>query len=615
MLRSLASVLPRARFRWILRAITALASSAVWIGALAPSATAHAIVERTDPGIDEVVDPSPPYVSIRFNEPVEVAFGAVRVFDTNGRRVEVGEPEHLPGDPASVRIGLPPALADGTYTVAWRVVSADGHPVQEAFVFHVREPGPNPRGIGDRILSGQGAATGFSPVAYGVARWLTFASLLLLVGSGVFVAYVWEPTLRGAAAGQEVLRRFGTRRHRILFAAWIVAVIGTLASYALQTAVVADVSLWQALDPTLLAELATTRFGVVTLARVGLLAVAVVLWLTVRRTAEEEHASGTDLPGPSPRWPRLAAAALGIALLATPGLAGHAGVTSPVAINLTADALHLVAAACWVGGLVMMVAAAFPATAVVPSEERVRLLSPVVSRFSDLAVVAVAVLVISGLLRAWIEVRAFHALTGTTYGLVLMGKVAAFLPMLGLGAVNNRWTKPRLREAASDRRRGGASLTILRRMMIAEVAIGAVVIGMTALLVNITPARVAAGLEGPFITDVRLGSDNLNVIVDPNRVGENEVHLTVTEPSGAVTEVEAMRVLFRMPSEGIGPLVGEGVQLAPGHFVVQGRQLSVGGEWTLEIVARTGRFDEERRTVRVTVNGSEEERCASSHHC
>jgi hypothetical protein len=48
--------------------------------------------------------------------------------------------------------------------------------------------------------------------------------------------------------------------------------------------------------------------------------------------------------------------------------------------------------------------------------------------------------------------------------------------------------------------------------------------------------------------------------------------------------------------------VGEGVRLAPGHYVVQGRQLSVAGRWLLEIVARTGRFNEERTRVTVLVN-------------
>jgi len=599
---------------WLLRVVTALTIAVACIGSFPSSAGAHAIVERTDPAIDEVVDPSPSHVSIWFNEPVEIAFGSVRVFDTTGRRVDIGDPEQLPGDAASVRVGLRPALPEGTYTVAWRVVSADGHPIQEAFVFHVREPGPNPQGIGDRIL-GQTGARGISGVAYGIARWLTFASLLLLVGGGVFLSYVWGYAVGQTTISSEVRGRFERRWHGVAFAAWAVAVIGTLASFVLQTAIVADVSLARAVDPSLLAEVATTRFGIVMLVRLGLLALAIALWLAVRpRSAGEDDPSGRDDIATA-RWALPVSAGLGIALLSTPGLAGHAGATSPAALNVAADALHLAAGACWVGGLVMLIAAAFPATAVVEPDERVRILAPTVSRFSDMAVLAVGVLVVSGLVRAWVEVRAFHALTGTTYGLVLLAKVAAFVPMLGLGAVNNRWAKPRLQKAAQSRAPGTAAMRTLRRSMIAEVGLAAVVIGATALLVNIAPARVAAGLEGPFIADVRIGSDDLNVIVDPNRVGENEVHLTVTEPNGAATQVQAMRVLFRMPSEGIGPLIGEGVQLAPGHFVVQGRQLSVAGGWTLEIVARTGRFDEERTSVRVIVNDQEGSSCADPHHC
>jgi copper transport protein len=111
-----------------------------------------------------------------------------------------------------------------------------------------------------------------------------------------------------------------------------------------------------------------------------------------------------------------------------------------------------------------------------------------------------------------------------------------------------------------------------------------------------------AGIEGPFITDVRIGTNNLNVLVDPNEVGENEVHLTVTTPQGGPAPVKEVRVLFRMPAEEIGPLVGNGLELGPGHFVVQGHHLSVAGEWTLEIVARMSRFEEDRARTTVLVN-------------
>jgi copper transport protein len=260
------------------------------------------------------------------------------------------------------------------------------------------------------------------------------------------------------------------------------------------------------------------------------------------------------------------------------------------------------AAGAWLGGLTFLLWAAYPSSRGLPEQQRIQVLGPVARNFSNLAVVAVAVVVVSGVFRSWIEVRALRALTGATYGWVLLAKLGAFLPVLALGAINNRWTLPRIDRAAKERDPGKAPLQALRRLVAAEVGIATIVIALTAFLVNLPPARLEAGVVGPFITDVRLGQNNLNLLVDPNQVGENEVHLTLTAPSGAPVPVRQMRVLFRMPSEGIGPLVGSGVRLAPGHFVVQGHQLSVPGEWTLEVVARSSRFEEERTRVAVPVN-------------
>ena len=104
------------------------------------------------------------------------------------------------------------------------------------------------------------------------------------------------------------------------------------------------------------------------------------------------------------------------------------------------------------------------------------------------------------------------------------------------------------------------------------------------------------------MTDIALGESRLEVLVDPNSVGRNAIHLTAQDPSGAPARIKEMRVLFRMPAQDIGPLVAKGRRLATGHFIVEGHQLSVPGEWTLELVARTSRFDEERATVQIEVN-------------
>jgi len=100
--------------------------------------------------------------------------------------------------------------------------------------------------------------------------------------------------------------------------------------------------------------------------------------------------------------------------------------------------------------------------------------------------VAVAVIVTSGVLRGYLEIRSIDDLIGTSYGLTLLVKLAAFLPLLGLGAINNRWTKPRIERAAAV---GAPSpqLSTLRRLVTVEVALGVVILGITAALVALAP--------------------------------------------------------------------------------------------------------------------------------
>lgn len=573
----------------------------------ADPAGAHALVEKTSPTIDEVVERSPGRVVIDFSEPVEVAFGAIRVYDTNGNRVDDGEADHVTGNPDRVAVDLEPDLPHGTYTVTWQVVSADSHPISEAFVFHVGAPGNRPEGIASEVLGGESGSGGAAGALFGATRAIMFGALLVLVGALVFTALVW---LRAAHVGrpEEVERDFARRLRFMLVWSWSVLLVTTIASLVLQAASAGGSSLTDAATPSAVAEVLQTRYGRVALLRLALLGGGAVLYAIGRRIESVPVLSHPRFAGggsvgaaaaarPLQGWMIALGGLWALALAATPGLQGHAGTTSPVPVNLIADVLHVGAAGAWIGGLVALLCAAWPAARQAEGERAV-MLAPVVARLSEVALVAVALIVVTGTYRSFVEVGAWRGLTGTAYGLTLLAKLAVFAPLLVLGAVNNRLLKPRIGDAA----RGRASLATLRRVVTVEVALGVVVLAITSLLVNLAPARVEAGIEGPFTAHVRLGEANLDVLVDPNKVGSNEVHLTATQPSGGPLRVRGMRVLFRMPEEDIGPIVGRGHRLAPGHYVVHGNQLSVPGEWRLEIVARIDKFTDERATVDVTVN-------------
>jgi copper transport protein len=583
------------------------------MAALAPDAGAHAIVAGTEPGIDEVVPQPPHRVVMRFNEPVELEFGALKVFDTKGNRVDEGEADHLSGKPDAIAVALQPDLPDGTYTVAWRVTSADSHVIQEAFVFHVGEPGARPEGIAAKILAGEAGAGRLEGLLFGITRGVNFAALLALGGAVSFLAWAWGASNSTLAHRSPEVEADFFRRWRILTrASWFTALIATIAAFVLQGAVAGDMPLGEALSPDVLVDVVGTRFGRVSVFKFAVLLVLAGLWITAARrralpAARPLPAGRTSLgaaalqPG-VPRW-LIAAGGLAVAaLLLTPGLAGHAGTTDPVIVNLITDFGHVAGAAVWVGGLAMLLLVAFPATRTLAPPDRLAVMGPVVSRFSNAAVVAVAVIVATGIYRSWIEVRALRGLVDATYGQVLLVKVAAFLPLLALGAINNRITKPRIERALAAGKSSTQSLDRLRKLVGLEAAIALVVIALTAFLVNLPPARVTAGVEGPFMKDIALGEHTYNLLVEPNQVGRNEIHIAPTNSTiNMMPDIKEMKVLLRMPEQDIGPLVAKAETMGHG-FIVSGHQLSVPGDWTLEIVARIDRFEELRTEVTVPVN-------------
>ncbi|HVE46262.1 MAG TPA: copper resistance protein CopC [Acidimicrobiales bacterium] len=136
-------------------------------------------------------------------------------------------------------------------------------------------------------------------------------------------------------------------------------------------------------------------------------------------------------------WPVLAAAALlGAALLATPGLAGHAGAGSLVPLAMAADVAHLGAVSVWLGGLVVLAAVLLP-------QGDAGTMRKVVPRFSRVAFVAVVVILATGTLQGWRQVGSLDALTTTTFGRLLLVKVALFAGMVGLATASRRWVRRR----------------------------------------------------------------------------------------------------------------------------------------------------------------------------
>jgi copper transport protein len=567
---------------------------------LAPAAWGHSTLVSTEPARDRVVEHSPKRVLLRFDEPVETALGSIAVYDGQGDRVDAGE--IMRPRPEQVAVAIDRRLQRGTYTVAWRVISADSDPINGAWVFHVEAPGAQPTGIAAQVLDD----TPFVVSAFYLGgRFLDFALLLFCVGGAAALALALRQ------ASQAVRRRLLGVLATAAAALTVIALIGL----ALQGAAAGGAGLGEGFRWDSVTSVADTRFGHFSLIRAGLAAALCVVALIARASIPPPQASSTsertrgrfarrsprpvaartptgggvataarpEVTGatapirsdrPTPTGPTVAALLLALGLVVTPGLSGHASVSGPVSV--VADAAHVQAAAVWTGGLAFVVLGL-----VFTRGKRWELAATSVPRFSTMAVVSVAVLLVAGVVNGYLQVRAWRGLWDTEYGVLLLVKIGLVLPLLALGAYNNRFAVPRLRaQIASvvERRR-------FVRMAGAELAVMLAVVGVTAGLVNAPPARTEIEMHEASEIELELGPFMAHMEVMPARVGPNEIHLEFTKGRPDEVNVSAR-------SEDIGPLRYRARRgMEPGNYVVKRANLSPGGEWELRIDARRGEFD------------------------
>ena len=347
--------------------------------AYAPSALAHSVLIGTQPGNDQVVPASPDEVLLEFNEPVDASLGSLRVFDGQGRQVDSGEVTQ----PAAteVAVGIDSTLAPGTYTVAWRVVSADSDPISGAFVFHVLERGVGAANVSIDALTGTSEAV---DILFTAGRFFDLALLLLVVG-GSAVLVVALPT-----APWRVRRRL----YGVLAALAAALAVVALVNILLQGATAGGLSLADAFSWSLFRSVLETDYGEVLLIASALAATLALTALALR------YAEGRD------RRPLAALTlALGAGLALTPSFSGHARTLG--GLGLVSDIFHVIAAAVWTGGLAFLLIALLTAEA-----DRWPLATRAVPRFSNMAVGSVVALLVAGIISAYLELRTWQRALG-----------------------------------------------------------------------------------------------------------------------------------------------------------------------------------------------------------
>ncbi|MEV7076462.1 copper resistance protein CopC [Streptomyces sp. NPDC093990] len=621
----------------------------------AGAASAHAALRATDPEDGTVLKSAPRDITLTFTESVGLLDDSFRVLDPDGKRLRVGDAGHGPGGSDTARVTLPARLAQGTYTVAWRVVSADSHPVSGAFTFSVGKPSPAV------VVADTGPTEDPATESlFNMGRYLAYLAAALLIGTAVFLAVCRPPE--------------PARLRRLLWAGWGTLLGSTLFLLVLRAPYESGAGPSAAFSLKALERTLGTRPGEALLVRLALLLVAYFFVVRLLRPG----ASGL------PRGWQAAGGALAVSLALTWAAAEHASAGIQVPVAMTSAVLHVLAMAVWLGGLAALLATLYRAEAQLPAA--------VVARFSRLAFASVTVLVATGVYQSWRGLGSWDAVTGATYGHLLVLKLLAVTLLLTAARLSRRWTgrlvtvaaqaeaeaEAVVREKVAERvgggpasaeARGEAEAVVrakvgggpvsaqgrgeaeavvrekvaepvggppsdagpapaaarsaapahrhgLRRSVLAEVAVGVVVLVLSTVLSGTLPGRAqaeaaeagpaTAGLPAASLTTVPFAvggaTGSVQITLDPGRTGDNSVQAIVYAADGGLATVPELRLSFTLPAQRIGPIDAR-LENKGGYWGTNDLTLPLAGDWRMKATIRVSDVDQISVTKTVRIVG------------
>ena len=517
------------------------------------SVSAHAVPRATSPGANAVVQQAPQEIAIRFSERVEARASSLQVFDAQGMRIDDGTAAVPPDDPWLYRVVLP-SLGTGVYTVSWRVMSADdGHVTAGAYVFVVGGTAiPQSPAAGQVI-----AVTGWLDV---LARWM-----------GMF---------RGSGVDRHVDRGIGVLAETTTPCP-IAHVCAAMACYPVSRSW--SLPIREVESPFCRGErrvrlgmLMSSTIGQITAAKFGVTVLLVGALLGYWRSSRRRT------------WMWGLALLLMVLLLMSDALVSHAAATIAwKSLAIGAELVHLLGVILWVGGLGYFATLFWWSTfreASLGSK-----LAWAIPAFSLLAVGSVGLLTISGLYLAQLYLDSLDQLLATSYGRVLLIKLAVVALMMVLGGYHQFIVHPRI--VASLDQAGYSpdrSSQQFRKTLRIEALLGLSALPLAALLGTTSPPSHPPPHIDKTLQQVRVVDDaQLSVEVWPLRPGSNAIRVTVTGRDGqTLADATAVVLQLQAAASEAAPLGFTLDRESPGVFVKKDMVLGIEGKWKGQVTVQ-----------------------------
>ncbi len=411
------------------------------------------------------------------------------------------------------------------------------------------------------------------------ARAIHFAATMLVAGVVLFAVFVAAPAWRGVSSNGGVAVKIRARLAAIAWISLALAAISGAAWLVLTAAAMSDLPAAQVFSGGVLwTVLSQTTFGRAWLVRFVLacaLAATLPALLSLR-----SHKSP---------WLEATAVILAATFVSALAWSGHAagGLGGEAVIHPAADVLHLIAAAAWVGALLPLIVLFAAAHA---DDASLAMARTATARFSILGIVSVGTLLVTGIVNTYYLAGSVPALLHTDYGRLLLIKIALFLAMVAIAAVNRFHLTPQLAQQASIAASRNA-LRQLRRNASIEVLAGAIVIAIVAALGTMAPAIHAAHQHPTYgavpadaaFVHIHLVEGMADVTIRPGRTGRARATIRLWNEDFGPLEARQVSLTLTAPAAAGNPTPRPARQGRDGAWQVDGIELSQPGNWTVSV--------------------------------
>jgi len=516
--------------------------------ALSQNAYAHSYLVSVEPPLGTVFDATPESIALIFTQGPDTGLSKFELQDESGELIRAFVPVYQGEDNSRVALRFGEPLADGLYRIAWLAVSTtDGHPTR----------GTVPLAIG--VSPGQMAVdhsahneVGEPSPARMAVRWLIFLSLLILAGVLLF------PLILPRQLDVDV-----RSEQPLLLGGLLLLLAG------------GGIDVWMQsveIGASFYGVLFESQWGVLQFAKYGLaLAIGVYVLSQVQG-----------------RGSRFVAQALAAAMLAAQAFAGHNANLGW--LGTLADWAHIMAAALWLGGLAQLAWIWIPNGVNHADEQRLVLTRVLLFRFSQLAMVSVVLILITGVYTALQHVTSWDGLFSSLYGRALMAKVLLLLPVVALAGFNRFSLLPKLSQAGENAR---GLLLQLKRWITREVLVIAVIVFFAGVLTNVPPPHAPedahAASQSPLLLSRQIEDMTVEVQIHPLHEGQRVIQAQVLDAARRPLDtVLRVSFAFNYLDEDLGDTLFQIVaeKTPDAGYQLEGGYLSLPGRWEFNVIVR-----------------------------